>query len=253
MIKKPYVPKSKQRILPPTQIKKKPAVVTPSLEQSVVDKKSAVSFEIKLDDTSKSPSIPSMVPMAPPPPPPPMPDFFGSTISQCIAPSIPPPPPPPPLFFQATPEPVIKAPPPPPPVATPLKTIEKNVTEFDINEIKTFKFKKRSNSKISSDNQARSEPLPNNVTNSWSSLMNEIKTGRKLRNVSTTSEEGTTESAAKRKSSSHNKQLPSSKLELDLNAILTQRSKFFSLADDEDDDDDENGSLSDSSWNTSTN
>lgn len=123
---------------------------------------------------------------------------------------------------------------------------EKSNIEFDLNEIKNFKFKKSKSRAQISEPKAQT-----NQFNSWESLMNEIRTnaGRNLRNVNTNSDENLAINDSK-----ENKRfefdLPpmssvGSKLEWDLNLILSQRSKFFN----EDDDDDD--SSSESSWNAS--
>jgi hypothetical protein len=288
-IKKPYVPKSKQRILPSNFGTKKRLNTTSSLSNTIT--KSQI-IEEKLDQNGFKNSLTTL------PPPPPLMPFDLFTIDNKSSKNNAPPPPPPPFpidLFQN--EAVNLVPPPPPlplfinsddskdqksnenkvphilpnqkpaiPILTlkdellikqPLKQIEKNQQqqqppkqkEFDINEIKTFKFKKRSNSKISVNDTA---PKPKN-TNSWSCLMDEIKTGTKLRNVnnSKTQDDGDLNTNRKKLNSSNYGK--SSKLEFDLNLILSQRSKFFNRNDDEDDDEDDDGSFSDSSWNAALN
>ncbi|CAF0875033.1 unnamed protein product [Brachionus calyciflorus] len=222
-IKKPYVPKSKQRILPPNFNKQKNNLVKNEVE--IKSSSNSSPSTIILNQTSCQ-TVPA---------PPPLP----------LSSSTPPPPPPPPLLA-----PLVPAPPPPPPSSfLNLEPIKKTVRldllekpkentkiEFDINEIKTFKFNKTNKSR-----QTKEKP-PVNQFNSWDSLMNEIRNnaGRNLRNI-------TNENSKIKKTKCdfdlpHNK----SKLEWDLNLILSQRSKFFNL---DDDDDEENDSGSDASWN----
>lgn len=306
-IKKPYVPKSKQRILPPP----------PKPRQS----KASITFDVKLNDLNDDdtkldeedeikssnlntqqhqdhqvklfeseifnfkPSISSSVnlnhesTMPLPPPPPPLPPFMtSSTMSSTLPlPNIPSPPPPPPFITDST---TLPPPPPPPPPflglsdelsinkppkqssqpvpllfssdsfknelklakTTPksassktknqLKPIDNSAAHnrsFDINEIKTFKFK--SNSRV---NVKERPSLGSQNMNPWDSLMNEIRSngGNKLKKVSDTPTS---------KSSKHMKFNNDDNLVRDLNQILSQRSQFFK-------DDDDNESSDDESW-----
>lgn len=184
------------------------------------------------------------------PPPPPLPDFFKPS-------KVPTPPPLSSLGIFATP------PPPPPPLpnlliqitnkkSTPADDFLKELkemspqpakinqkpaskqapTEFDLNEIKTFKFKTKSKSPLG--NVKRHQQV-----NPWDSLMNEIRTNpcEKLKKVDGKS------GGKHRKLSADNLELAnfqgSSQLIRDLNLILNQRSQFFNDHDDENDSSDE--------------
>lgn len=247
--KKPYVPKSKQRILPTSfgqkiKIFKKEESVLSESPNSQVMSNLPLEPTPPLLDTSSNISI--NPPPAPPPPPPPLIGLEKTSTlptppSLPINAPLPPPPPPLDLFANNT----FKPAPPPPPLLLPLisekvvkpkenskssENRKENVQiEFDINEIKNFKFKKSSKSPPKKENSST------NQFNSWETLMNEIKNngGRKLKNI--------TNETSNRKTKCDLDLPHKSKLELDLTSILSERSKFFNL-------DDEECSDSDSSW-----
>jgi hypothetical protein len=207
-------------------------------------------------------------PQLPPIPPCPI-DLFTNSLTNAV--SIPPPPPPPPLvgslFTTSSLVPSASTlPPPPPPPPIPVdylnssqsipksikssievsnKTVVRNENknksrEFDINEIKNFRF---------NTNKPRREisKRENKPTNTWENLMDEIRMNpsEKLRKVTETDKQSRID---KNKALQHSNDMDSdSRLLRDLNQILNQRSKFFN----EDDDDDENGSSSSEAWDSS--
>lgn len=242
------MPKSKQRILPP-KFNQPKASNNPSKNSN------SISFEIKFDpiESSMNDTI-KITPDIPPPPPPPLTQSLFSPppplpVLQSL---IPPPPPPPPIFQQKT----TSAPPPAPPPSLstseiklkptnkenqPNNLIKSTMIEFDLNEIKNFKFKKSA-----SKRSERDLPKPKAQFNSWENLMNDIKSNarRNLRNVNRDSPESSNNKKTKLNSDHH------SKLEWDLNSILSERSKYFISNDDDNDEEDENDDWSDSTWST---
>ncbi|RNA29448.1 hypothetical protein BpHYR1_004927 [Brachionus plicatilis] len=233
--KKPYVPKSKQRILPPNLNQK----------VKIFKKEEKTSADCLNDEVVSNSPIP-------PPPPPPL-DFLPNNSIKPPAPPplppnisnapLPPPPPPPPLDLLSSNS--TKPSPPQAPLLISSKSEkhaklkenskhnerpkENTKIEFDINEIKNFKFKK------SAKSPPKKEKITINQFNSWDTLMNEIRTngGRRLKNI--------TNEASDRKTKCDLDLPLKTKLELDLTSILSERSKFFNL-------DDEEGSESDASW-----
>jgi hypothetical protein len=191
------------------------------------------------------------VPPPPPPPPPILPSLFTATALKEIMTNIPPAPPISSTIFDGSSrsksnnsfhekfKSTIKE-----DETTHLKN-NNTSKEFDINEIKNFRFKKRSNSKVSVTDSGFTKKN-NEKPNSWLSVMDEIKSGAtKLRSVKDELKECGPHGY---KTQSTTDISSYSKLEFDLNFILSQRNKFFNK---DDDDDDENGSIS--SWNSSNN
>lgn len=188
-----------------------------------------------------------------PPAPPPLPDFFQPSTNKV--------PPPPPLPNELFSSPFLTPPPPPPlpnllipttnkkttpasdflkelqemspqPAKNSQKPEKKTSTEFDLNEIKTFKFKTKSKSPLGNVKRHQAKANP------WDSLMNEIRTNpcEKLKKVDGKS------GSKHRKLSADNLDLANfqgSQLIRDLNLILNQRSQFFNDHDDENDSSDE--------------
>ncbi len=207
---------------------------------------------------------------AAPPQPPPIPPCPSGLLSHNLPNGVPPPPPPPlvgsPFTTPSVPQLLLPPPPPPPPpmpvdylnnsqsiseliksnIEVSSKTHGRNENknkprEFDINEIKTFKF---------NTNKQRKEIVAkreNKPTNTWENLMDEIRMNpsEKLRKVTETDKQSRIN---KHKAlENYNNMDSDSRLLRDLNQILNQRSKFFN----EDDDDDENGSSSSEAWDSS--
>lgn len=120
--------------------------------------------------------------------------------------------------------------------------------EFDINEIKTFKFKKslKTNDEQQGGPNSKNTRLSTSATTSdtspWGTLMEEIRSnagGKNLKNV--TKDDSASGSSAPTANSEE------SKLVNDLNSLLKERSKFFVNNDDDDDDE----TSSESEWNES--
>ena len=108
-------------------------------------------------------------------------------------------------------------------------------SEFDINEIKTFKFKKCSERKSSNVKRHQREIKQN----PWDSLMNEIRANPcdKLKKV-----DSDDKSSKQRKFSPDHidyENIQGSQLIRDLNLILSQRSHFFNDHEDDNDSSDE--------------
>ena len=109
------------------------------------------------------------------------------------------------------------------------KISSNSIIEFDLNEIKTFKFKKLNKTVNKRQNNKKSE-------NPWDSLMDEIRTNPcgKLKSIE--------KSSKHRKLSADNLSLANfqgSQLIRDLNLILSQRSQFFNDNDEENESEDE--------------
>ena len=114
--------------------------------------------------------------------------------------------------------------------------------EFDINEIKTFKFKNTNRSASSSSSSSKngkkttSSQLSNEpIANSWDSLMNEIRSNAvnsRLRKVNDDAASGSESHAAIGSKQRKYSDSLGSNLLRDLNFILNQRSKFFRQDDD---------------------
>lgn len=277
-IKKQYVPKSKQRIIPPPP-KPRP---TNHIEHSV---KNAISFEIKLDDLNQTdlneevesnlidkkmsesdilsfnPSISSSINIENneqnfmPPVPPPLPPLFmvSSIIKQLPISDLPSIPSLPLNSIQQQSNIPIQLPfnsemfknelknfKNPHKSNNKIKSVEKKTKSFDINEIKNFKFK---NSALEKKEQREPLFISQNV-NPWDSLMSEIRSnagGTKLKKVIDSDDKSNSKHM---KFNTENDYNGDSNLVRDLNQILSQRSQFFKEDDDEDCD-----STDDESWN----
>jgi hypothetical protein len=266
--KKPYVPKSKQRILPPSNQKNN--------KQTIISKSNkGICFDIKLneleisqinDSDSSSSAFSPPLPPPPPPPPPPLPsNLFNNGNLQAGPPPPPPPPPPFPMDLLSSKVPLAPPPPPPLPILASLLIPLENKTlnhqekkepspnnnkqsskaiEFDINEIKTFKFRKSPRQRVPKENTSKKLE-----SNSWDSLMNEIRSESakgKLRKVDRCDDKKFKHRKYNDSIDDTNENL-GSKLVRDLNLILSQRNKFFT-----EDDSSENDSSSES-WNDDDN
>jgi len=174
------------------------------------------------------------LPLTTPPPAPPLPDFISSSLFCSTSPAtpnistitiIPPPPPPmPPISFiqPITAKKIAQE-----PKHKPIKNSCSPV-EFDLNEIKTFKFKK--NLKRGQNGKLVCKNIGND--NPWDCLMNEIRTNPcgKLKKV------GHLKFSADHLDYAN---FQSSQLIRDLNLILNQRSRFFNDNEEDDDSSDE--------------
>lgn len=238
--KKPFVPKSKQRILPPNFSNQKLKILKKEVTTEPENFNNEIISNTLLPPPPPPPPIDfilnnsSQMPLASPfmPPPSKENEQISSTLLSNISNAPVPPPPPPPFELLSS---SFNLPTHPKPEKNPdlnstkIEPKENANIEFDINEIKNFKFKK------STKSPPKKEKTTINQFNSWETLMNEIRNNgaRKLKNI--------TNETRNRKTKCDLDIPHKSKLEMDLTSILSERSKFFNL-------DEEEGSDSDASW-----
>ncbi len=233
-------------------------------KQTIINKSNkGICFDIKLNeleisqinDGDSSSNFSPPLPVSPPPPPPLPSNLINNNNNNNknvqAGPVLPPPPPPPPLpinLLSSTKVPL--APPPSLSLLIPLEnkslnqqdkketTLNNNkqsskVIEFDINEIKTFKFRKSPRQRVPKENTSKKSE-----SNSWDSLMNEIRSESakgKLRKVDRCDDKKSKHRKYNDSIDDANENL-GSKLVRDLNLILSQRNKFFTEDDSSDDD-----------------
>ena len=108
---------------------------------------------------------------------------------------------------------------------TPSNPDKRTKREFDINEIKSFKFKTGTKD---AGKRAQTPKIASSQLNPWDNLMDEIR-----KNPCTNLKKTDNKSSNKQR---RNTEYNSSKLLRDLNLILSQRKIFFDDNDDKDDD-----------------